>query len=63
AFDEVLGLNLSQVSSTKSQVSKEVQELIDKRETLRKEGKFKKADEVRKQIEEKGHKVRDEKIS
>jgi cysteinyl-tRNA synthetase len=33
--------------------------LIDKREKLRKENKFKEADELRKEIEKKGYKVED----
>jgi len=59
AFDEILGLGLSQVSSIKYQVSKEVQKLIDEREELRKAGKFDEADEVRSKIEDLGYKIKD----
>ncbi|OGM12589.1 hypothetical protein A2V80_00045, partial [Candidatus Woesebacteria bacterium RBG_16_39_8b] len=61
SFDEVLGLELGKVSKAKSipKVSKEVKMLIDEREKLRKENKFKEADEVRKEIEKKGYKVED----
>ncbi len=61
-FDEVLGLGLakeSKVKSQKSKVSKEIKLLMEKREVLRKEQKFDKADEVRKTIEEKGYVVED----
>lgn len=40
----------------------EIKVLLDKRETLRREKKFSEADEVRKQIEEKGFKVEDTKL-
>lgn len=59
SFDEVLGLKLSQVSSIKYRVSSEIQKLLDERESLRKEGKFHEADEVRKQIETRGFKIED----
>jgi cysteinyl-tRNA synthetase len=58
-FDEVLGLRLAQVSSIQYSVTSEIQELIDKRESLRKEGKFKEADEVRKVVQEKGFLIED----
>jgi len=71
-FDEVLGLGLAKESkvsakggsaygrkSQKSKVSKEIKLLMEKREVLRKEQKFDKADEVRKTIEEKGYVVED----
>ncbi len=58
-WDQVLGLNLYQVSSIKYQVSKEVLDLVDKRETLRREKKWEEADELRKQIEDLGYTVED----
>ena len=58
-FDEVLGLRLAQVSSIKFQISKEIQELIARREELRKEEKFEEADTVRIQILKKGFVIED----
>ena len=61
SFDEVLGLKLGEVSEVSKvpKVSKELKGLIEEREELRKEGKFKEADEIRKNIEKKGLKVED----
>ncbi len=59
SFDEVLGLKLAEVSSIKYQVSSEVQELVEKREKLRKEGKFEEADEIRRKIYDLGFTVED----
>lgn len=53
-FDEVLGLGLSEASSLKLEIPVEVKKLIEEREELRKEGKFKKADKKREEIEAKG---------
>ena len=47
SFDEVLGLRLLEVPNSKSQITKEIQGLLDKRESLRKEGKFAEADRIR----------------
>lgn len=68
-FDEVLGLGLAKESKVKSQkparqrgrskVSKEIQELLEEREKLRREKKFDEADLVRKTIEGKGFFVED----
>ena len=59
SFDEVLGLNLAQVSSIEYPVSSEVEELGEEREKLRHEGKYKEADKIRVKIEESGYKVLD----
>ena len=59
SFDEVFGLRLAQVSSIEYQVSKEIQDLLKKREELRTEGKWREADKVRKQIQEKGFLIED----
>ncbi len=59
-FDEVLGLNL--VRSEKREVirmPKEIEDLIQQRETLRNEKKFEEADSVRKHIEEQGYVLED----
>lgn len=59
SLDEVLGLGLSQISKSKNQIPIEIENLIDDREDLRKEGKFVEADEIRKDIENKGYKLQD----
>jgi len=59
SFDEVLGLNLSEQKEII--VSDEIKELSNKREELRKSGKFEEADEVRKEIERQGYKLEDTK--
>ena len=61
-FDEVLGLDLKNVSRLASHVSeipKEIEKLMRKREAMRKEKKFDEADQIRKQIEEKGYTIED----
>jgi len=62
SFDEVLGLGLAQVPSTKSQVPKNIQILIQKRDKLRNEGKFVEADKIRGEIEKLGFSVKDSPI-
>ncbi len=62
-FDQVLGLDLQNVSGRQSvkasSVPEEVKTLLKKREELRQGKKFAEADEVRKEIEEKGYLVED----
>ncbi len=58
-MDEVLGLQLSSFKPEKVEVPADIQELIDKREELRKAGEFSEADAVREQIKEKGFIVED----
>lgn len=58
-FDEVLGLQLSAISNQQSAIPKEVEDLAQRREGLRREQKFDEADEVRKTIEAKGYIVED----
>lgn len=62
-FDEVLGFGLSNAKREEKEISGEIKKLLEKRERLRKEGKFKEADEVRGELEKKGFSVKDEKIS
>jgi cysteinyl-tRNA synthetase len=57
-FDEVLGLQLG-TTEEKEIIPEEIQRLSSRREELRIEKKFGEADEVRKQIEEKGFTVED----
>ncbi len=60
-FDQVLGLKLEEVSKvTKiSKVPKEIKKLVEKREELRKQGKWEEADETRKEIEKSGFIIED----
>jgi len=58
-FDQVLGLKLSEVPITKLQIPKEVKELVEGREKLRKEGKWEEADKIRKKIDAKGFIIED----
>lgn len=57
AFDEVLGLDLASVG--RATVSEEVKTLVQKRESLRRDGRFVEADGVRMQIEEMGYTIKD----
>ncbi len=61
SFDEVLGLRLRKVEQVKQvvQAGQEVKKLIENRESLRKEGKFEEADEVRRKIHDLGFKIED----
>lgn len=59
SFDEVLGLKLNDYSTIKTQTPENIQALLDKREEMRKEGKWEDADKVRKEIEKLGFKVKD----
>ena len=56
-FDEVLGLKLSQVSEEK--IPDKIDKLVEERKTLRKEGKFSEADEIRQKIENEGYTLED----
>ncbi len=56
-FDQVLGLKLGEI--TKFKTPKEVEDLVEKREALRKQREWQKADEIRKEVEEKGFKLED----
>ena len=51
-FDKVLGLNLTEFK--KETISKEIEELIQKREKARKEKDFKSADKIRNELNKKG---------
>ena len=57
SFDEILGLNLKVL-----QVSQEAKELMEKREQLRKEGKYEEADKIRDQIQDLGFDVSDKSL-
>ncbi len=59
SFDEVLGLNLGQVSETISKVPNNVKLLMNKREEFRKVGNFKEADKIRDELTKMGYTVTD----
>ncbi|OGG30300.1 cysteine--tRNA ligase [Candidatus Gottesmanbacteria bacterium RIFCSPLOWO2_01_FULL_46_9] len=58
-FDRVLGLDLDRESLTPEAPSEDIQELVKRREALRQKKMFGEADELRKQIEEKGYEIED----
>lgn len=58
-FDKVLGLDL--LKARKDDIPEEIKRLNNKRENLRKEGKWEEADKIRTELESKGYKVRDTK--
>ncbi|MEM4271650.1 MAG: cysteine--tRNA ligase [Candidatus Pacearchaeota archaeon] len=58
-FDEVLGLGIKNIKEEKISIPKEVQNLIESREKLRKDKKFAEADVLRERIKEKGFIVKD----
>ena len=59
-FDKVLGLGLAEYRGKKVEITDEARGLLAQREKLRAEKRFAEADQVRKQLEEKGYRVRDE---
>ena len=62
-FDRVLGLNLEklekELKKTIELVPEEIKTLAEEREKARKEKNFKKSDELRKAINEKGYDIKD----
>jgi len=60
-WDRVLGLDFARfmVHGSRFTINKETKKLVEKREELRKEGKWEEADEMRKKIEDRGWKVED----
>jgi cysteinyl-tRNA synthetase len=60
-FDDVLGLELAEAKAKDENVEipTAIQDLLAKREELRKQGKFNEADDVRKQIAKEGFAVKD----
>ena len=58
SFDEILGLNLSTPIKEKK-ITSEIKKLLEKRENLRKEGKYEEADKIRDELVEKGYTVSD----
>lgn len=58
-FDKVLGLGLDLVKEEKSEIPREVQELVFKREQARREKDWQKSDRLRDQIKKLGFKIED----
>jgi len=58
-FDKVLGLNLNKIRKEKLVVSEPIKKLVEEREQARKNKEWNKADQIRKQIEEKGYQIED----
>ena len=58
-FDRVLGLNLESYKEEKAEIPQKIKDLIKERDTLREQKKWKKADEVRKKIEDLGWQIKD----
>lgn len=59
SFDEILGLKLDYLPDYGLLETDEVKELREKRDVLRKEGKFEEADEIRKRVEKIGFNILD----
>ncbi len=58
-FDKVLGLALAESAKIKIEIPEEIRKLAEEREIARKNKNWKKSDELRKEIEEKGFEIRD----
>jgi len=56
-FDKILGLDLDKKDEV--EIPKNIMDLVQKREQARKDEEFKKADQIRKQIEEKNYQIED----
>jgi cysteinyl-tRNA synthetase len=59
--DKVLGLNLKEGIVIMEIIPDKLVRMVKEREKMREQGQFKKADQIRLQIEEKGYEVRDDK--
>lgn len=58
-FDLVLGLGLDAIDTSVDVIPKDILDLVEKRETFRKEKNFVQSDAMRKQIEDKGYELED----
>lgn len=61
-WDQVLGLNLGQISNSQLPIPNKIKNLIKQREELRRQKKFAEADKLRQQIEARGISVQDAKL-
>ena len=58
-MDKILGLGLEKYVGKKLEIPKEVMELVEKRENVRKSGDFEKSDKLRKKVKEMGYDIED----
>jgi len=58
-FDQIFGLKLAEIKPEKIKIPQEVKELVGKREELRREKKWQKADKIRKKVESLGFLIED----
>jgi cysteinyl-tRNA synthetase len=58
-FDEALGFKLNDIKEHQVEIPEDVQKLLDKRNSLRKEEKFEESDRVREEMEKKGYVIED----
>jgi len=58
-FDKVLGMNLDKIRKEKLIIPQEIKKLVQEREQARKDKDWPKADQIRKQIKEKGYQIED----
>lgn len=58
-MDEVLGLQIFETSEKMTAIPQHVLEMVDERETLRREGRFSIADQIRHKIEKMGYEILD----
>ena len=58
-FDKVLGLKLDSIKKEKIIIPEKIKKLVQQREKTRKDKDFNQADKIRKEIEEKGFKIKD----
>ena len=58
-FDEVLGLNLRDLVSTKKPIPPEIKQLVKSRDQARETGNFEESDRLREEIEKKGYTLSD----
>lgn len=63
SFDEILGLDLSKAQKVQeTKIPENIQVLIEKREGLRREGKYDEADKIRDEIHKLGYEVKDKQL-
>jgi len=58
-FDKVLGLKLKEEAERKIIIPEEIEELVEKREELRRQKRWAQADEIRQEIKKRGWKIED----
>jgi len=58
-FDKVLGLGLGKIKEQRVKIKNEIRSLLEKREELRKQGRFEEADKIREKIQKMGYEIED----